>query len=135
VLQEHVVAAPQEAEGRHRHQEMRARRHLGGVVAKQPAVVVDMLQHVHHQHQVAVGWAGVAAVEHRLADHAVVALAGVADIDAEGGLRGGLGQQMAREEARARADIEDAPGREAGHGAAQCRRLGAVVPMPADLGA
>ena len=66
---------------------------------------------------------------------AVVALARVADVDAKRGLRGGSGQEVTREKARARADVEDAPWGEAADGVAQRGRLGAVIPMPADIGA
>ena len=83
VFEEDVVATPQEGEGGHRYQEMRAARHFLGIVAQQPAIVVDMLQHVHHQHEVAVGRAGVATVVHRLAGDAVVTVRGIADVDAE----------------------------------------------------
>ena len=129
------MAAPQEAEGRHRHQEVRAGRHLGRVVAHQAHVVVDMLQHVHHQHEVAVGRAAVAAIEHRLAVDRLVAVALVADIDAERGLRAAFGQEMTGEETRARPDIEQALRPEGADHAAERGCLGAVVPVPADVGA
>ena len=72
------------------------------------AVVVDMLEHVHHQHEVAVGGANITPVLHRFVGNCVVAVDQIADVDTEGGLRIGVDQQMAREEAGARPDIEDA---------------------------
>jgi hypothetical protein len=129
------VAAPQEAEGGHRHQEVRTGRHLGGVVVDEAAIVVDVLQHVHHQHEVAVGRAGVAAVEDGLAAFAVVAVARIADVHAQGRLSAGLGQQLAGEKPGASADIEDAPGSEPADHAPECCRLRPVVPVPTDPGA
>src|SRR5215475_15248445 len=85
--------------------------------ARQAAIVIDMFQHVHHQHEIALGRADVAAVSYRLARNGIVAVAIVADIDAQRRLRAGLCQQMAREEAGARPDIEDVTRLNAGYGA------------------
>ena len=123
VLEEDVVAAPQEAEGRHRHQEMRAGRHLGRVVADQAHVVVDMLQHVHHQHEVAVGRAacrGDRAPACRRRCRRGRARSRCRRRARTVGRR--LGQQMAGEEARAGADIEQALRPQGG------RRCGGVPP-------
>ena len=135
VLEEDVVAAPQEAEGGHRRQEMRAGRHLGGVVADEAAIVVDVLQHVHHQHEVAVGRPGVAPVEHRLAAFAVVAIARhsrcrrTAPIarrprPADGGRRNPSPRRH-----------RGCAGAEAADHAPERGRLRPVVPVPADVGA
>jgi Flp pilus assembly pilin Flp len=92
-----------------------------------------MLEHIHHQHQVAVGRTGVAAIEHGLAGGLIVAVALVAGIDAQRPLGTALGQQVAREETRARPDIEQAPRPQTSDSAPQRGGLGAIVPVAADI--
>ncbi len=51
VLQENVMARPQELERGDRNQHAAARRHSTRVFSQKTNIVVDMLQHIHHQEQ------------------------------------------------------------------------------------
>src|SRR5262249_52135994 len=84
---------------------------------------------------IALGRSDSAAVAHRLAGDGIVAVAIVADIDAQRRLCARLCQQMAGKEAGAGADIEDVTRLEAGNGTAERGRLRTVIPVPANVGA
>ncbi len=126
------MAGPQEPKGGHRDQHPPARRQAIGVMPEQGEVVVDVLEHVHHQNEVLAHALDARDERDRAPVMGLFAAFRIARIDADAALGHPPVQQVAREHAGAGSHVEHLAHRlgaeERTHGAA----LGEVIPVPAD---
>lgn len=132
VCEEHVVAAPEEPESRNRDGESRVGPRLRGVFAQQADIVVDVLEHVHHQHQIRCRFVDAATEAQRLAVDKLVAVLKIAGVDTGCRCDSGFAQQSPREESGPGAHIEQGRRAHATHESRYRNRFRAIVPVVGD---